>query len=106
MKQTLTLKISVPIEFTHKKKCVVAGCPPLDVFSQGDTEEAAKENIIEALQLFFETCIEMGTLESVLKECGFKPAKVAPRKKKFENIVDIPLPFICAGKNNELKCHA
>jgi predicted RNase H-like HicB family nuclease len=33
----------------------VALCPELDVASQGDTVEAARANLIEALQLFFES---------------------------------------------------
>jgi predicted RNase H-like HicB family nuclease len=33
----------------------VALCPELDVASQGDTVEAARLNLIEALELFFET---------------------------------------------------
>ncbi len=30
-------------------------CPELDIASQGDTIEAARENLREALELFFET---------------------------------------------------
>jgi predicted RNase H-like HicB family nuclease len=33
----------------------VALCPELDIASQGDTIEAARANLKEALQLFFET---------------------------------------------------
>ena len=33
----------------------VSLCPELDIASQGDTIEAAKENLREALELFFET---------------------------------------------------
>jgi predicted RNase H-like HicB family nuclease len=33
----------------------VALCPELDIASQGDTLEAARLNLIEALELFFET---------------------------------------------------
>lgn len=33
----------------------VALCPELDIASQGDTVEAARQNLIEALELFFET---------------------------------------------------
>ena len=33
----------------------VALCPELDIASQGDTIEAARVNLQEALQLFFET---------------------------------------------------
>jgi predicted RNase H-like HicB family nuclease len=33
----------------------VALCPELDMASQGDTVESARRNLIEALELFFET---------------------------------------------------
>ena len=55
----------------------ISVCPPLDVFSQGETEEAALANLAEALQLFVESCYERGTLEGVLKDCGFVPETTA-----------------------------
>jgi len=38
-------------------------CPELDVASQGDTIEEARANLVEALELFFETASpeELGT---------------------------------------------
>lgn len=33
----------------------VALCPELDIASQGDTVESAKKNLIEALELFFQS---------------------------------------------------
>ncbi len=33
----------------------VSFCPELDIASQGDTVESARANLIEALELFFET---------------------------------------------------
>jgi predicted RNase H-like HicB family nuclease len=33
----------------------VSLCPELDIASQGDTIESARHNLIEALELFFET---------------------------------------------------
>ncbi len=33
----------------------VALCPELDIASQGDTIEGARANLVEALELFFET---------------------------------------------------
>jgi len=36
----------------------VALCPELDVASQGDTIEEARLNLIEALELFYETASE------------------------------------------------
>jgi predicted RNase H-like HicB family nuclease len=33
----------------------VALCPELDIASQGDTVEEARSNLVEAIELFFET---------------------------------------------------
>lgn len=33
----------------------VSLCPELDIASQGDTVEEARNNLVEALELFFET---------------------------------------------------
>jgi predicted RNase H-like HicB family nuclease len=33
----------------------VSSCPELDIASQGDTVEGARDNLKEALELFFET---------------------------------------------------
>ena len=33
----------------------VSLCPELDIASQGDTVESAKKNLVEALELFFES---------------------------------------------------
>ena len=33
----------------------VALCPELDIVSQGDTVESARKNLVEALELFFES---------------------------------------------------
>ena len=41
-------------------KGYVSLCPELDIASQGDTVEEARNNLIEALELFFETA---GTAE-------------------------------------------
>jgi len=35
--------------------CYVALCPELDIASQGDTVAEARDNLAEALTLFFET---------------------------------------------------
>ena len=49
----------------------MAYCPPLDLSTQGKTQEEAKRNLIEASELFLISCIERGTLEMALKELGF-----------------------------------
>ena len=42
----------------HENGGYCALCPEIDVASQGDTVEQAKKNLIEAIELFFETASE------------------------------------------------
>ena len=44
----------------------VATCPELDIVTQGDTVEEARENLQEALELFFETA-SCGEIEQRLR---------------------------------------
>jgi hypothetical protein len=46
-------------------------CRDLEVSSFGETIEAAKQSLIEALGAFLEECEAMGTPEEVLQEAGF-----------------------------------
>ncbi|MBM3745943.1 MAG: hypothetical protein FJW34_09105 [Acidobacteria bacterium] len=50
----------------------VAHALPLDVASAGDTPEAARAALDEAVRLFLVTAHEMGTLEQVLEECSYE----------------------------------
>ena len=72
MTSSVEVEFTLPVEVRESDSGAayrVSVCPPLDVFSQGETEEAALANLAEALQLFIESCIERGTLEEVLKDC-------------------------------------
>lgn len=46
----------------------VAQCPEVDVASQGDTVEEARHNLIEALELFFETASQTEIAERLRSE--------------------------------------
>ena len=74
------VELAVPAEVRDDGAHFIAACPPLDVFSQGDTEQSALVNLAEALQLFVESCYERGTLEEVLKDCGFRVSAARPSR--------------------------
>jgi predicted RNase H-like HicB family nuclease len=107
--ETVELRIQLPVRLDRKDKWYIASCPALDVFSQGKTEEKAKKNLAEALNAFLISCLERGTLEAVLKQCGFKPAKEAriPKRKldKDEEYLNIPIPLLAKFKSADY-CHA
>jgi predicted RNase H-like HicB family nuclease len=48
------MKKSLTALFTREDSGFVALCPEIDVASQGETVEEAKQNLQEAVQLFFE----------------------------------------------------
>ena len=49
----------------------IAHAMPLDVMSSGPTPEEARKALYEAVSLFLDTAIEMGTLDGVLEESGY-----------------------------------
>jgi predicted RNase H-like HicB family nuclease len=51
----------------------IAVCPSIDVASQGFSAHDAKRCLDEAVHLWFESCIERGTLERALQETNFRP---------------------------------
>lgn len=49
----------------------VAGCPALDVVTQGDSKSAAKAALEEAVEMWVESCLERETLGEALRELGW-----------------------------------
>lgn len=67
----------------------VAHAMQLDVSSYGDTEEAARKSIREAVKVFLEAAERMGTLREVLQESGYRLADdqwQAPERGEIERI--------------------
>jgi predicted RNase H-like HicB family nuclease len=50
----------------------VAYVPELDVSSCGETANQARINILDAVRGFLETCADMGTLNEILDEAGYR----------------------------------
>ena len=66
-------KITLRASFHQERNQWIGWCPDLDVTSQGATRDEAEGNLREAVELFLETCQEMGTVEEVLREAGLLP---------------------------------
>ena len=72
----------------------ISYCPALDLCSQGNTRKEARNNIIEAVQLFIESCFKRGTLKDVLTDCGFHLAgQKLPRRRRTSTP-----PFVGEGR--------
>ncbi len=66
------LRFSVPVAFFRGAAGFIAYTPALDFSTSGDTLEEAKRMFFEGVTMLFEDLVEMGTLNHVLKECGWK----------------------------------
>jgi len=109
MKASIHFEVQVPIKIFREDNLFISHCPVFDVSSQGDTQDEAKQNIIEALTGFLITCYEMGTLSEVLKECSFKPGKLQDSSGLCEDdmsFIDIPLPFMLNDNKLSPECLA
>jgi predicted RNase H-like HicB family nuclease len=107
MKIKMTVPAKVPIQITKKAKWYVASCPVLDVATQGETEEVAKKNIVEALTMFMRSCVERGTIVEVLSQCGFKFSMEQDQEVEpsiGQEYVNIPLHLLSQYEEN-LQCH-
>lgn len=52
----------------------IASCPMVGVVSQGKTAEDARRCLQEAIELWFESCVERGVLDQALREANFRPS--------------------------------
>jgi predicted RNase H-like HicB family nuclease len=53
----------------------IATCPLVGVTSQGTSAADAKRCLQEAIELWFESCVERGVLEQALREANFRPSQ-------------------------------
>lgn len=67
----INFQASLPVTFLREGDQFVAYTPALDLSTSGDSFEQAKKRFSEAVQIFFEECLNMGTLESVLSDLGW-----------------------------------
>ena len=73
MGETITLDIQLRAFVRREKKNRwIATCPKIDVVTQGVSAEDAKRQLDDAVHGWFEDCLERGTLDAALIECGFR----------------------------------
>src|SRR6266576_3881023 len=64
----------------------IATCPQLDVVTQGATGDQARRCLQEAVELWFESCIERGVLDQALREANFRPSVSSPSRKESSRV--------------------
>ncbi len=105
---SIRFNMKLPAVIVRKERWYVASCPVLDICSQGATEKEAKKNLAEAITAFMISCHERGTLDAVLKNCGFVPDYSTPDATAAvddSDYIDVPLPFII-DMGNPHRCRA
>jgi predicted RNase H-like HicB family nuclease len=65
------MTIETTTRIWREGKQYIAHALPLDVASYGDTPDAARHALQEAVELFIATARDQGTLDEVLEECGY-----------------------------------
>jgi predicted RNase H-like HicB family nuclease len=71
-KTKIQIPASIPVFFLRERDSFVGYSPVLDLSTCGRTLEEARANFSEALDIFFEECTAMGTLEKVLESLGWE----------------------------------
>jgi len=96
----LQISVTYPVVITERDGYFVASCVPLDVHAEGDSKREARDRIHEALDVFTGTCLEMGTLDQVLREAGFTKASSAVSAKPVANEEMISVPFMLSAQDS------
>ncbi|MCK4261629.1 hypothetical protein KAX00_00820 [bacterium] len=71
-KKMRSYEVDLPVTFLKEGKKFIAYTPALDLSTCGDDFDQAKKRFEEIVRIFLEELFKMGTLESVLLECGWK----------------------------------
>lgn len=73
-------EVSVKLQVETKRDGTqwLARCPAIDVVTQARTKSGALDCLKEAVQLWFESCIERKVLSEALEECGFGQRQTSP----------------------------
>jgi predicted RNase H-like HicB family nuclease len=106
----VAVEFTLPARIRKKGSWFISSCPPLDVHSQGRSSEEAERNLVDALTSFFVSCYERGTLDTVLREAGFVPAKSSRRVRSGGSArnasVVVPLPFVIEPRSGRATASA
>jgi predicted RNase H-like HicB family nuclease len=87
----MSFRLICTVKQDPKRRRWIAGCPQLDIYSQGNTKEAAKAALDEAVKLWIESCVERNTLDEALRQCGFRRIN-AEEAKRCRQVIAVRPP--------------
>lgn len=97
--ETLSINVQLLAQIKKEKPGMyVSYCPTLDICSQGSSSKEARQNIIEATQLFIESCFERGTLSRALEKRGFRSVRKSPSPRRSVQ----PAAVVAAAKTVQI----
>lgn len=67
-----SINFALPVSILREGDTFVAYTPALDLSTAGSTFEEAQKNFEEAVNIFFQELMVMGTLNDVLKDLGWE----------------------------------
>lgn len=86
----VNLSVRLESAVSHQGQDWIAVCLPLVVMTQAETKEKALKSLKEAVELWFESCIERGVLDEALTEAGFiRKNPNDPIPSNATNIVEV-----------------
>ena len=102
------MELRLPARIRKKGKWYISSCDVLDVHSQGHTRAEAERNLRDALESFFVSCHERGTLDEVLRESGFVAVSRARQNmaRTRARVVPMKVPVNFSIKRSRLKASA
>lgn len=97
----MKLELNTLLNVAEEDGAFTSTCPAFGLASQGDTEEQAIENIVEAVGIFLEHCAAQGTLPQILQESGI--TRKEDNQLPTDDIHDIPrvVPFWIANASSQ-----
>ena len=99
-------RVQLSVQLKYDGRDWIAICQSLEVSTQAKTKTRARKSLVEAVGLWFESCIERKTLDSALEELGFAKIPVGspvPENTDFVGVSNTPhtarsLPSFTLGK--------
>jgi predicted RNase H-like HicB family nuclease len=99
---TVTLSLKLAIEIRFRTDSWLAYCPSLDLVTQAETEEGVRSALREAVDLWFESCIDRGVLDQALREAGFhKPNREEASQSSTGDFLEVQIPAYFSSSATE-----
>lgn len=71
MKKQIDVMTNIPFSIFKEGDFYIAYCPVLDLATNATTFELVKKRFVEAVRIFLDELVDMGTLDEVLTNLGW-----------------------------------